>query len=622
MPFFTSGAAGLFSPFLNLIYSRKNDIVKLLYKIRSFISGGAGTRPVRESGLPKNGSSLQIHGTGCLMKKYTFLLFFVLSACIPPLFSVQPNAQQLVPAGHWVYDAIQMLSYETWQTSFADAAPLSVGELRRYLDDIPYEQLSSEGRAQYRRILDYFDETYLSFSSGMLSLGIAPSVNPEAFVKTNATLPWIYDYYKREPFLSVPLFVSAANVVTISSDLYFGQNWWTAARNANYTNIPLDSHAFDAGFPKTAYISAGNGGENSAFFNFQLGMGKLDIGATQTGGLILSDYMVGPSYAQVSLFSPRIRYTVNTTELNVNKYLYLHRLEARPFKWLSVGLIEGVLINAPFELRYLNPAAIFHSIAAWRDYDNYNTGQANGGHYESGDSRAGSYFGVTFSVSPYKYIRLYGQFAMNQYQSSFENNNYGETAAKNPKSIARQAGVESWKPLRGGYIYAGGEAVYTSPYMYILTDPGWSFYREWKELVAPDGKTSTAIRNWTGTPFGPDSYGAQVRIGYDALGKWSVYGTWRLWVKGEINADVFDRESNGKPSYYPTTSAQASVKTPTGIPFFQNLFYVYGDYSPLPWLTVGGLFGFDVTFNSEHRKGNTEFSTEFALYAKIKLYQW
>ncbi|MDR2897380.1 MAG: hypothetical protein LBU99_01100, partial [Spirochaetaceae bacterium] len=241
-------------------------------------------------------------------------------------FAQEPlNDQQLVPAGHWVYDSLIMLAFETGMTSMAVSAPLSMVELRGCLEDISYDRLSPQGQREYRRIAEYMNERWLGVSSKVISLGIAPSINPEAFVKTDADVTWFYDYYMRTPIISIPLRISAANLVTVEMDLFLGQNYWTIADHRTWTNIPLKDTAVDAHFPKTSSLSAGN-----SFLNFQVGMGEMDIGRTQTGSLLLSQYMTGASYGQLSLFSPRIRYSSNIVVLNVNKYLYLHRLEFRP----------------------------------------------------------------------------------------------------------------------------------------------------------------------------------------------------------------------------------------------------------------------------------------------------
>jgi hypothetical protein len=522
------------------------------------------------------------------------------------------NDQQLAPAGHWVYDSLVMLAFETGITTMAVSAPLSMAELRNCLDDIPYNDLSPQGQQEFRRITDYMNEKWLGFSSKNVSVGAAPSINPEAFIKTDKDADWFYDFYQRSPLIDLPLRLSAANMLSVETDLYLGQNYWTITKHDTRTNIPLAANQIDANFPKRSSASAGN-----SFFNLQIGMGELDIGRSQTGNLLLSQYMTGASYAQLSVFSPRIRFSTNIVEMNVNKYLYLHRLELRPLKRVSITLIEGVMVNAPLELRYLNPASIFHGMAAWRDYADYNSAQANGEDYESNDSRVGSVFGINIDVNPWKYIRLYGQFAMNQFQTSFERENYSESASTIPNALAFLGGLESWIPLaEKGYLYLGAEGLYTSPWMYILSGKGWSFYRSRRELVSPD--TTTDIHNWTGSPFGPDAIAVQAKIGWKVPGTYAVYAGWRMWIHGQIDFSVFEDKKDYE--YYPSSKEEAEKSTPTGTAVYDNRFFVMGDWDALPWLNLGSTVSAAWIVNDEHISGAEAFSLEFALNATIRLY--
>jgi hypothetical protein len=504
-----------------------------------------------------------------------------------------------------------MLAFETGTTSMAISAPLSMAELRGCPDDILYDALSPQGQIEYRRIVDFIQERYLGFSSDLLSLEAAPSINPEVFVKTDEDVDWFYDFYQRSPIISFPLRLSAANFFTMETDLYLGQNYWTIDDHDTMMNIPIEANQVDANFPKRSSLSAG-----TSFFNVQIGMGEMDLGRSQTGNVLLSRYMTGASYAQFSLFSPRIRFSTNITEMNVNKYLYLHRLEIRPFKRVSLSLVEGVMVNAPLELRYLNPASVFHGMAAWRDYADYNSGQADGEDYKPNDSRIGSVLGLNIDINPWKYIRLYGQFALNQFQTPYERKKYAESASVFPNALAFLGGVETWIPLaEKGYLYFGTEAVYTSPWMYIHSGKGWSFYRSWRELVSPD--TKTYINQWTGSPFGPDSIVAQAKFGWKVPGIYSVYAGWRMWIHGEMDFSVFN---NKDYEYYPSSVAEAEKSTPTGIAEYDNRIFVTGDWDALPWLTLGSSVSAGWITNDDHVSKDKAFSTEFVLNAKIRLY--
>jgi len=49
-------------------------------------------------------------------------------------------------------------------------------------------------------------------------------------------------------------------------------------------------------------------------------------------------------------------------ENSISRYVYIHRIDFKPFKNLSIGLSELLMSgNAPMELRYFNPLMIMHN---------------------------------------------------------------------------------------------------------------------------------------------------------------------------------------------------------------------------------------------------------------------
>ena len=109
-----------------------------------------------------------------MYKKNAFLICIVLFQIHTLLgFSTDTyNAQRLIPAGHWVYDSIQILAMETGAVSFTQNAPLTIAELTIHLYAIHYDSLSDSGKAEFNRILDFFRTSNISFTSGPLSFSV------------------------------------------------------------------------------------------------------------------------------------------------------------------------------------------------------------------------------------------------------------------------------------------------------------------------------------------------------------------------------------------------------------------------------------------------------------------
>jgi hypothetical protein len=324
--------------------------------------------------------------------------------------------------------------------------------------------------------------------------------------------------------------------------------------------------------------------------------------------------MRGFSYGTLSFYAPFISYAASAMELEVTKYLYLHHLQIRILKRLSLGLVEGVMVNAPFEIRYLNPMMIFHSFSAWESYDDYNADLADPDKYILEESRVGSYLGITLDFRPWNYGRLYGLAAMNQFQIPSEKENEDSTV---PDGLAFQLGYESWIPLSGrlfnrdyrGHLWFGLEGVYTYPYMYILRDKGWSYYRESMEV------SNDPIREWVGSPFGPDSAAGTVWLGYRDSSLWSLSLSFLYLAQGpNSDAAIFTKKDG---EYYSKTRNQMLSMSPSGTASHTYQLTLNAQWSPWDWLSLSFQPGYRITSNYKHQKGRLEQGLELVFSARL-----
>lgn len=435
------------------------------------------------------------------------------------LLSASPRGkQELVQAGSWVYDALAALSIEQGHTDFSDQAPLSLSEIELYVHEINYELLSAAGKAQYNRILDYIAGSSWTFSAGLLSFGIEPEANLEGYFKTNKEIEWGYNEYFRKPLLATPFTFMAGDYFTLSMDIALEEN--ARAKNAhdNYTNIPVSLSGradISANFPHTAYGSTGIMLSKDTGVNLQVGMGAQNVGRSLMGSIIWSDHFTDASYANLSVFSPNIRYNMNITEYNVDKYMYTHRFDVRLFKKVSFTVMESMLVYAPLELRFLNPLTIFHGTSAWEDYDGHETNVCD-------------YMAFKLTYTPVKYIRLYALFAQDQWQTLYERKNWPDDTT--PNAISVQGGAESFIPFGAGYLHFWLEGSYTDPFMYIKESPNWSLVR-----TSFDNIGIFTSYMWLGSPLGPDTIAFQLSSGYERPGKWNVTVNYLFKACGEYS---------------------------------------------------------------------------------------
>ena len=562
-----------------------------------------------------------------MKKKITLSLLLIASSLS---FVFARGAQELVRSGHWVYDAVTAITLEAGIRNFADCAPLTISEIKSYLSEIDYDSLSASGKKQWNRIQSYFDETNISFSSDLISLSAEPSVNLEGYYKTNDDIDWVYDRYSRNHLIDIPLTISVKDYVTLGTEIHLSENKGMSLHNDNYTNIPSKETEVDVNFPEYGYLSTGYKFSEKTGISFQLGMGEQSIGRTETGSIILSDYMTGASYGKLALYSPNFKYTYDVIQLNVDKYMYFHEFDARFFKKFTFTFLEATLTNAPLELRYMNPLTIFHGSAPWRDYD-------------SDDAHNGEFMGLRLEWTPVRYLRLFGTFAMNQYQVPYEKRDFADSLT--PNSLGGQGGFEAMIPAFDGYINIAAEGYYAQPTLYIKQSPDWSFFRTYTDNIGDN----SVFYEWTGSPFGPDTIAGELSVGYENPGVWSVdliylflcqgnYAeksifydeaskTWYSSTDGDNDDISGDDHTPDNWPYPTTTNGKASdEQTPTGVAKYTHRISVRGKWQATDWLS----FTFQPSFvailnntgsseNAVHEKGNNEFGFEAAFSMKLSI---
>ncbi|MDR3191683.1 MAG: hypothetical protein LBT87_01310 [Treponema sp.] len=552
------------------------------------------------------------------MKK-TVMLLVLCAAVLRAGWLFALPAQKILYPGDWAYDALEILSMEQ-RLVFLTGSSLTVIQAERMLEDINDQELSPAGKLLYHRLRAYLGKAPLvSRFSGLFNFDIAPALQPELYYKSNEDLPWIYGRNDRQPFVAFPLGFSISSYVAMESDLYFGENRRLSNAGDNYFNFPFDKEIsgvqpIDTNMPKRAYLSMGFPFGQGFGINFKIGLGDEILGRTKTGSIIFSDNMRAFSYGTLSFYAPFISYAASAMELEVTKYLYLHHLQIRILKRLSFGLVEGVMVNAPFEIRYLNPMMIFHSFSAWESYDDYNADLANDSSYTKEESRVGSYLGITLDFRPWKYGRFYGLAAMNQFQIPSEKENEDSTV---PDGLAFQLGYESWIPLSGrlfnrdyrGHLWFGLEGVYTYPYMYILWDKGWSYYRESMEV------SNDTIREWVGSPFGPDSAAGTVWLGYRDSSLWSLSLSFLYLAQGpNSDAAIFTRPDR---EYYSKTRNQMLSMSPSGTASHTYQLNLDAEWSPRDWLSLSLRPGYRIVSNHANREGRLEQGLELVFSARL-----
>jgi hypothetical protein len=510
-------------------------------------------------------------------------------------------AQKLIYPGEWPYDALAVLSQEQ-RIVFFSGAMLTVTQMRGMLAEIDEESLSPSGRALYEKLNAYLDgPSDLSFHSGALEVDVWAAVYGELYYKSNDATGWIYDHTRRKPFFTAPVSISFSPYATLELDVNAEEERDALNINDNYSNF-LFWKSFNFNMPHRAYLSLGLPLRWSSGLQFKIGMGEEFFGRTHTGSIILSDYMTDITYASLAFYSPLVNYSANIMELKVDKYYYYHKLETRFFKKLSFSMFEGVLVNAPLELRYLNPAMIFHSFHGYSDYE-----PPADIVYEN--SRVSSFFAMKLELQFLTYWRFYGIWALNEMQTAGERKKHPDALRTN--SFGFQGGAEFVLPhslAGGGHWTFGLEGVYTYPFFYVMEGKNWSFYK-------PADSLSGDLEFWTGTPFGPDSAAASLWGGFSAP-SWSLSLSFLFLAQGERSSTgIF--QGGGYHPWRTQDKSELSLVSPSGIPAYTWALGLSGSWSPRDWLSLGLSPGYRIIRNYGHNPGRVEQGFEAALSLRL-----
>ena len=557
------------------------------------------------------------------MKK-SLITFFLLISLIFGISAQVVNDSQILKENHWIYDYFEIISLEDKFTSL-DTKPISVGELKVYLKQIDFDKLSENGKNLYNKIHDFlYTTSYIGKqkllnngiekdSSSRIALGL--KINPELYFSSNKEINFNDAYYYKDWPITLPIIFGISDYVTLELDAFLGKHYYSSQSTDSITNIPLKANEMEYEFPKNAY---GSFGKHFDDWGFSITVGKegFSIGETQLGSIIYNSTFETDAYSVFSSYSPNFKYNLIFSQVEYNKFLYLHNFNIKLFPNLRIGLTEGGLRHGPIELRFFNPTIILHNQFPADQYKRDNPT------LKSLDlaNEYCAYLGVTVDYNPIKNLRLYFLWAQNEMQGKSElaSGLYGMIL---PNSYGMQGGIEYVLPLKKeGYFTANIESLYTSPYLYLKQSPDWSLIKFRFDKM----HQNKDVASWIGSPFGPDTFAFTTKLGYTKPQQWSANIEYLFTMKGEINSDTLLKtapkktDPNGQkyPAYYPSVEyylgildedeaiKEARRKGLSGIIQYKHDISLSGEYwfsNKMQFSTEGT---YSLIFNKEHKIGN------------------
>ncbi len=596
--------------------------------------------------------------------KKNIALWFALFVFSSSLFCQVYSSNQLIPAGHWVYDAIFMLNNETKRTSFATNAPISAGELKMYLNLIPYEKLSESGQKLYDEVSEFLSsknfKKYEKIDMGPVYFGFNLNASPSAVFKTNSDIDWTFatDYSGNKN--------SVDSYDILSSENYKDSNINWTDWNENHKDSeghllarPTINYSDDEYGAYSGFLGSYGA---TPFLDLPLYLGWSDYFIIQTG------ITFAKSFWGMSSDSNFTNIFYNSSDMDFMWPRYSYGSAGKTFeKWgvnasfgrngLQIGktLTGSVIYNSTFDtegyfqLNLFSPRLKYnldvvqvstdkylymHHVEARPIFDWIKIGISEATLVQSGfeikhlnplmimhsygswedsdyvsDDEKNIYgeahicqcMGVSLEFTPFKYSRLYMLYAQNEMQTFYE---LGSASANSiPDSLGFQMGFELNIPdSKGGWWNSAIEGVYTTPFCYIKQGADWSLYATRNDM---QNNTSVPLCSWIGSPFGPDALGAQLKVGYVQPRKWSAEFNYLFVAHGTNSFGIFNNtiEIDGKKyyAYYPSVLRKMGLITDEEAEDIARTYVLTGTVQFTNGITLKGTYNFSQNFSLDGR---------------------
>ncbi len=472
------------------------------------------------------------------------------------------NQQRILSLDNDVYQAIEMLYISQGLALPSTTGPYSEAELALMLEKIDRGSLKQKLIPVYEYVVGNLALEPKTQGKG-IGLSWNFDANLEGYLHTDTTNfvgreNWIRGFKDQKPLLEIGL-------ETWPGKNFYGYSEFTLG-NANTlengfgatmlsSNIPLVPPALmtdlDFNMPYRAFVAAGGN-----YWSFQLGRDRLSWGAGTSGNLALSDTFKYHNMARFTTFSDRFKYTFvtsffphpmhyfDTTENGQTDgaiegrgqgsrqnglYLFMsHRLEGRLFKdKVGLALTESMMYQSEdnyFDLRFLNPAAIFH---------NYYI-----------RSNSNSILALEIDYTPFRGLNLYVQGIVDEFSMPGEPRADATTKAY-PEAFGVLAGMKGIAPIGKLMGHASLEFAHTDPYLYIrYTDKNDPTLGNFDEYGLNYVGVIREFTNKAGTLYNPQFLGythgndaivVNLNAGVKEFGTWSVDANFFYMIHGTFD---------------------------------------------------------------------------------------
>lgn len=406
---------------------------------------------------------------GDYMKKSLLCLIVLSLLVVSSIFA----SQELYDASSYEYKTIMNLCNLSGVTGPSSVTPVTKSELKMAYDRITAEKLSDKSLALYNDVKAMFEDgKEIDFG-----INISPQLFLEEKYDDGGRNSFFLPYSKETPSVELGgrfnfgenAFIEGYLPIInspIKNGTFFHSFSWLYNKKDGNTNI-MGTHetGMNAEVPFIARGAIGND-----WVNLVIGRSSHSIGTGYTGNLIIGDNFAYQEIMKLGFDSKYFNYNISYTHFDSqnsidkfdvesfsgkNQIRVDHRFDIHILKnfLFSFDLCTLYYSDSAFDPRFFNPFMIAHN------YYNYKEDTV----LTPGDE-ANNLFGLSFDWNIFPGLKLGGQFALDQYQTAFEDKD------SLPQAAGYLLNLSYTMPItKGDVLTIWGEAVYTSEYLYCNT---------------------------------------------------------------------------------------------------------------------------------------------------------
>ena len=479
------------------------------------------------------------------MKKCLFVLIISVFA----VFALSAS-QKLYDAASYEYRTVRQLCLMSGVNGPSSVTPVTENELKTALDRIRTDKLPAGVIEEYQNIRELLFAMNEEFS---MDFGV--NISPQVFIAENYDAEdrnyFFMPYSEEKPSVELGGRFGFGNNAFIEGYLpiinspiskgMFKQSfaWLINHKDGKWNINGTNATGMNAEVPFLVRGAIGN-----EWVNLVLGRTHHSIGTGYTGNLIIGDNFAYQEVMKLGFFSRNFNYNISYTHFDTQNGLLWFDTESFSGKnqiridhRFDIGITDTFLLSADlctlyfadsaFDPRYFNPLMLAHN------YYNYKEDTV----LTPGDE-ANNLFGLSFDWVIIPGLKLGGQFALDQYQTAFEDKDALPQAAGYLLNLSYTMSAG-----KSNVITLWGEFVHTSEYLYCntkyndaqMTSPNYNYdyilgykRRDWQASSAsytgyPEGPAATVYA--LGAEFDAQSIGLNVygEISYTEKGSKGIY---------------------------------------------------------------------------------------------------